>query len=146
MGDQQLANPGAAFGQSASGPCETVDVVMSTSCAVGDVVALHTVQGVGIKSLAATARGIQFGIAQKAAASGGVCTVIVGGYAVANKGTAAILTGDVVVQDNTVSGAVKALSAATAITTVADARGFIGTAAISASAAGTTVLLYVGKF
>ncbi len=146
MPDQQLANPAGAFGGGVSGPQETIDIVMSTSCVAGDVVALHTVQGVGIKSLAATARGIQIGIALKAAASGATTSVVVKGYAVANKGTAAILTGDACIQDNTVSGAVKAVSAATAITTVADARGIIGTAAISASAAGTTVLLFVGAF
>ncbi len=141
-----IFNPGAAYGQTASGPQETQDVIMSTSVAAGDVVALGAAANLGIKSLAATARGLQFGIAARAAASGAACTVVTGGFVVANKGTAAILSGDVLIQDNTVSGAVKALSAATAVTTIGDLRGLIGTAITSASAAGTTVGMVVGQF
>lgn len=143
---ESIGNPAGAFGQTASAPQQTEDLLALNAIAAGEVVAASTSEGVGFRNLAATARGIQIGIAKRAALSGASVTVVTGGYVTAAKGTAAMTAGELVVADNTVSGAVRSLSTATAVTVLTDLRGIIGTVAATASAAATTALIYVGKF
>lgn len=141
-----IGNPSGALAEDAQYGPRTETVIASNSISKGEVVALSSSLGYGIRNLAATSAGLQFGIAQSDIASGKVGVIIVGGFAVAKKGTTAVTVGHVVKADTTTSGTVMSISPATAVTTAADASGLLGRVVTSATAGDSTVNIYFGKF
>lgn len=141
----QIQNPGAVFGETVQGHQRVEYFIAANSISKGEVVALSTVEGSCIRNLAATARGLQVGVALNTVGSTGNpgITVCTGGFVIANKGTAGMTAGEVVVADNTVSGAVRSLSTATVISIATDVRGIMGTVVATASAAAATCLIYL---
>lgn len=141
-----IANPAGALGEDAQYGQVTETIIAANSISKGEVVALSSSLGYGIRNLVATSKGLQVGIALADIPSGKSGVVVVGGFAVAKKGSAAMTIGHAVVADPTISGAVASASPATAISQFSDAAGILGRVVTAASAGDTTVNVHIGKF
>lgn len=157
MPSPQIQNPQGAFGLAGLStyhgddlPAVIVDMSAVTAISRGEVVAMGgTLPGNAIRCLTATAATIALGIAVSDAAIGTqvVPVIVQGPCNFAKKDTAAALTaGNYVQRSGAVSGTVAVISAATAVSQASDTGKVIGIVVADASAAATSVALYVTKF
>ncbi len=70
--------------------------------------------------------------------------IATGGWVKANKGSAAITAGNWVTRDVTVTGALAAVTQGFAVTQAKDLQGLVGVCMVDASAAATTVDVWLG--
>lgn len=154
MAGPTIQNPAGAFGlasmstyDGADLPAVTVATSMQTAVSRGEVVALGTTIGTGIRCLTGTAAGLAVGVALQDAGIGKVCDVAVGGPVInVKKDTAGALTaGNKVQRSTAISGTVALLSGATVISSAADIGACLGIVVADASAAATSVSIYVVK-
>jgi predicted RecA/RadA family phage recombinase len=141
-----LANPTGALAEDPQYGPRTEQIIAANSISKGELVALSSSLGYAIRNLVATSAGLQFGIAQADIASGRAGLIVVGGFAVAKKGTTACTVGQLVIADPTTSGTVVTTTPATAVTQAKDVAGLVGRCVTAATAGDTTVNIYVGKF
>jgi hypothetical protein len=153
MAGGNLQNPAGAFGApvltgfdpSNATAYGSMRAAVSTITA-GDVVAYSSSVGYVIRALTNTAANLIAGVALEAATStvGNPIMVATGGWVKANKGTAAITAGNYVTAETTTTGAVAAVTQATAVTQVKDVQGLIGVCMVSATAGDTTCNVWLG--
>lgn len=139
-----VSNPAGAYGLTASAPATGVNAVAANAISAGEVVALSTSPGYVIRNLVATTAGLQCGVALNTAGAGKSVTVATGGWVTVNKGTASLTAGNLVKADPTVSGAVGLASDATVVSQASNLNGIIGKVVADASAAATTVAIFLG--
>ncbi len=148
MPTPQLQNPTGAFGQTPSD--EAADLFSSalaatTTITKGDLVALSTSAGYIIRCLTNTARGLIVGVAQETCLTAGrpVRFATKGRVVTVNKYTAALTAGNIVTIDATTTGAVAVDATSTAVTQAKDLRAVLGVVIADASAAATTVQVWL---
>lgn len=144
----QLQNPAGAFGLAAD--IEQADVFAEALAAVttitkGDLVALSSSAGYVIRALTTTGPALIIGVAQEACLTAGrpVKFATKGRVVTVNKYTAALTAGNIVTIDATTTGAVAVQAATTAITQIKDIRSVLGVVIADASAAATTVQVWL---
>lgn len=147
-GGAVLQNPAGVFGQAAAE--ETPDVFSEQLSAVttitkGDLVALSSSAGYVIRALVNTAPALIIGVALEACLTAGrpVRFATKGRVVTVNKYTAALTAGNIVTIDATTTGAVAVQAATTAITQIKDIRSVLGVVIADASAAATTVQVWL---
>lgn len=152
MSGPQIQNPTGAFGApvlsgfDASKPgASTILRAAVTTITAGDLVAYSSSAGYVIRALTGTAVNLLCGVAMETVTSAGnAINIAIGGWVVANKGTAAITAGNYVTVDTTTTGAIAAVTDGKAVTLVSHIQGFVGVCMVNATAGDTTCNIWIG--
>lgn len=147
-GGAPLQNPGGAYGLSVDieSPA-TYDQQLAAVSTItkGDLVALSSSAGYVIRALTNTAVGLIIGVALETCLTSGrsVKFACKGRVVSVNKCTGALTAGNIVTIDATTTGAVNVNAASTAVTQIKDVRNVLGVVIADATAAATTVQVWL---